>query len=260
MPRMKETIHIDDEAAAYALHALPDSDVTAVEAHAKHCPPCQQKLNDSLETAQMLALAAAQQQPPGRCKSSLMQRIERDAFLTQPARSPQNRARLASWIPMVAVLALFSMWNMRMQSEVNASRADAAAAQRSYTTIQAAIRQNAMTMAMLAQTQATRPLSPKSATAPGAQAWMHMTNGQSGGVIIVKNLPSPPPGKVYQIWVAREGVKEPCESFISVEPMQPVAVHAQGALDSYKWIMITLEDSSGSRAQPSDQTILFGDL
>ncbi|MBA3947759.1 MAG: anti-sigma factor [Herpetosiphonaceae bacterium] len=257
---MKETIHIDDEAAAYALHALPDSDVTAVEAHAKHCPPCQQKLNDSVETAQLLALAAVAQQPPGWCKSSLLQRIERESFLTRPARSPQSRTRLASWMPMVAVLALFSLWNMRMQSEVNASRAEAAAAQRSSTTIQATMRQNAMTMAMLAQSQATRPLSAKSPAAQGAEAWMHMTNGQSGGVIIVKNLPAPPPGKVYQIWVAREGVKEPCESFISVEPMQPVAVHAPQALDSYKWIMITLEDSSGSHAQPSDQTILFGDL
>ncbi len=161
---------------------------------------------------------------------------------------------------MVAVLALFSLWNMHMQNEINTTRSEAAGAQRNYTALQATMRQNAMTVGMLAQAPAIRTLLSKSASAPAAEGWMHMTSGQNGGVIIIKNLPAPPPGKVYQIWVAREGVKEPCGSFDSVAPMEPVPMHAPQPLDTYKWVMITLEDSGGRPAEPSSQTMLFGDL
>lgn len=257
---MNETIHIHDEAPAYALHALTPADTAAVEGHAAQCAPCQKALDEALETAQMLGFTVASQAPPARCKAKLLERIERESFLTRPSRRSSTRPRLNAWGPVaMAALTLLVLWNMRMQSEVQAVRAQATTAEQGYIALQATIEQNRAMQAVLVASEANHPLEPRGPHASKAKAKMYMTPGDNMGVIVIKDLPPPPAGKVYRVWVADDGAQWPCSTITTGGEVVDAMVKAPKALDSYRWIMVTVEDAQGSE-HPSDQTVLIGNF
>ncbi|GAC1353483.1 MAG: hypothetical protein NVS4B8_27550 [Herpetosiphon sp.] len=252
-------MHIDDEAPAYGLHALPEADQIAVEAHAKHCPPCKQLLDQTFDTSQMLALAVSPTPPPSWCKRSLEERIERERFLNVPGRAPVTRSSWLLWVPLAAVLAVLVGWNTNLQSEMTATRHQLATAQAGYASLRTAVQQTGAIEATLAESHVGRPLQLKDAALGPVQAKMYMVPGESQGLMIVRNLPPPPAGKVYGVWVARENLQQRCGTFMNESPIQSVMVHAPEALNNYKWIMITLEDRGATPAQPQN-SLLFGDL
>ena len=270
---MNETIHIHDDAAAYALRALPDVERIAVEAHAQRCPPCAQELRAASDAAHMVAWLAQPQAPPAWCKSSVQKRIENDVFLHKPTPRRAGLPRLATLLPVAAVLTLFTLWNVRLQQTTSTATQQAVDAQRQVVTLQgtlerqsaqvislqATMEQNTAAQALLVSSQATRPLSPRGSTTAKTKAMMHMTPGERAGVIMIQNLPMPPAGMVYQVWVTSPQVEQPCETFRPDEDTMLVIVHAPQSLDSYNWIMVTLEEGRGSE-KPSDDMVLWGEF
>jgi hypothetical protein len=85
--------------------------------------------------------------------------------------------------------------------------------------------------------------------------------GPSGddAVLVIENLPAPPPGKVYQVWIADDKHQLPMHTFQVSHTIEQVLMQTDEPFSQYKWVMITVEDEGGSPS-PSKDTILLGDL
>lgn len=234
---MAELVHIEADAAARALNALPAAEAAQVDQHAAICPPCRDLLRETEETAGLLALAIQPARPPGRCKARLFEKVEREGFLERPT---TKRVDAAAWARFAfgATAVILLTWNIMLQRDLARER-------------------------MIAQTVAMDPqpstLKPRAPTAPSAGARMFKAQNQPDAVLIIQNLPPAPDGKVYQIWVADEQRQQPMETFQTRQPVEQLMMHSSMPWKAFKWIMITVEDAGGSKA-PSKNTVLFGDL
>lgn len=255
---MNETMHIHDETAAYALNALPPAEVAAVEAHAAHCSPCRSALHADADAAQMLALLATPQPPPQRCKHQLLERLEREAFLTRPTR--RSVPRLGVWIPVTTLIMLLAVWNVANVRRLGRLEAELDQARTAQAELQATLERSLDTQALVMQAEANRQLKAEGNIAPAATAKMYMSPGDKNGVVTIMNLPPPPPGKMYRIWVERDGETQACGILEDGGTLKQVVVKAPEALSSYKSVMITLEDRTSSTDHPSEQTVLRGEF
>lgn len=230
--------HIQEQAAARALRALPPEDAEQVDSHVHVCPECKQLLDEAVETANMLALSVAPAAPPSRCKQRLMARVEREQFLRRPSGA---LSRSATWVgraaTMLMLLGLLG-WNMRLQSEVREVRT--------------------VTSMLVADAQ-PRPLKADHPSAGSATARMFMDPNGTSAVLVIENLEPLPGDKVYQIWVADEQRQQPMETFRVGHKMEQIVMRAQEPLSHFKWVMVTIENGGGSE-KPTGDTVLFGDL
>ncbi len=229
--------HIEDQAAARVLRALPLEEEAQVDRHVASCPSCDRLLQQARETAQMLALVVRPARPPAHCKQRLMARIEREAFLERPTRR-RSVAPALRWAAAGALALGLLAWNVRLQRELNHRR-------------------------MLEEVVVADPqpssLEHADPSASMVKARMYMQPDGSGAVLIVENLEPAPPGMVYQIWVADEKRQQPMEAFQAVHATEWLMMRASEPLTGFKWVMITLEHGEG-RTAPSGKTVLRGDL
>jgi hypothetical protein len=234
---MSEMGHIEDQAAARALSALPLDEEAQVDRHVEACPTCNRILQEASETAHMLALAVQPARPPGHCKQRLMARIDREQFLQRPGRRRSVAAPFQWAIAGAFVLGL-AFWNVQLHRELNHRR-------------------------MLEQVVVGDPqpssLEHEDPAASTAKGRMYMQPDGTGAVLIVENLEPAPPGMVYQIWVADEDRQQPMETFQAAGATEWLMMRASEPLTHFKWIMITLENGAGKKI-PSGKTILRGDL
>lgn len=246
------TEHIEDLAEGYALDALEPGERDRVEEHIAICSPCKQHMQGVHDTAHLLAFAVAPVAPPNRCKLRLMEKVAREQFLTTPTRRPRGGRMLTAWAT-VATVALIMMgtWSLSMRREVAAMRDEQVRAEGERATLQAQI-------AHFASTEAVRTLRAEG-IASGASGKTYMTPGKNEAVLVVNNLPKLQTGKAYQVWVARPGLQQPLTVFTANEPTLSVTIRPPEPMDTYKWIMVTVEDARGAQ-QPSQETVLFGDL
>ncbi len=234
--------HIQEQAAARALRALPPEEAAQVDHHVGACTECKQVLDEAVETANMLALSVAPAAPPSRCKQRLMARVEREQFLQRPSRALSRPAmwagRAATALMFVAVLG----WNMRLQSEVREVRAV-----------------TSMITSMVVADRQPRPLKSDHPAAGSAKAWMFMDADGTSAVLIIENLQPLAGDKVYQIWVADEQRQQPMETFRGGHKTEQIVMRAPEPLSHFKWVMVTIENGGGSE-KPTGDTVLVGDL
>ena len=156
-------------------------------------------------------------------------------------RSAERRPLIPAWgMRAVAGAALVALlgWNVRLQQEVG---------------------QESMINDVVVADHQPSALKPRGGSASSAVARMFMGPSGSDIVLVIENLPPPPPGKVYQVWVANEHSRQPMNTFKGGKSIEQVVIHAPEPLYKYKWVMITLEDAGGSTT-PSETMVLFGDL
>ncbi len=246
------TEHIEDLAEGYALDALEPGERVRVEKHIAVCSPCKQHMQGVHDTAQLLAFAVVPVAPPERCKLRLMEKVAREQFLSTPARRLGAGRMVSAWATF-ATLALIMMgaWVASLRREVASMQGERVRAEGERATLQAQI-------AHFASTEAVRPLRAEG-IAWGATAKTYMTPGKNEAVLVVSNLPKLQAGKAYQVWVARPGLQQPLTVFTTTQPTESITLRPPEPMDTYKWIMVTIEDARGAR-QPSQETVLFGDL
>ena len=232
---MTEMGHIDEQAAARALRALPVDEEAQVDRHAAICAPCDRLLQDAHEAAQMLALVARPALPPVECKQRLMARIERETFLARPT---HRRAAMSLRWAAGALMAGLLVWNLQLHRELSHRR---------------------MLERMVAADPQPSPLKNEDPTATTVRAQVYTQPDGSGALLIVENLAPAPPGMVYQIWVADEQRQEPMETFQAATTTQWLVMRAHEPLTRFKWVMITLEHGPNNAA-PTGKPLLRGDL
>jgi hypothetical protein len=92
------------------------------------------------------------------------------------------------------------------------------------------------------------------AQAPGATARLQIADG--GSRLLVRNLPAPPPGRVYQVWLKRPGGgPQPTDVLWSPRRDGDAEVAVPGSLDDVEAVLVTDEPAGGARV-PSKAPVI----
>ena len=229
------TVHDHDGHAenvgAYLLGALSDFEREAFERHLMGCERCRDEVERLRPAADVLPRSVVPVPPPPSLKASLMEVVEREAAerggRRAPARAlPSFRIRPAlAWVTAAFVLAVGIATGFGI--------------------------------AKLGSDEETRTLAARvdTARAPMASASLVVpSGGQDGGILRVRSLPDPGPGKTYQAWVQR-GVRIRSAGTFEVGASGAGAAAVSGNLEGADAVMVTRERRGGARA-PTERPLL----
>jgi anti-sigma-K factor RskA len=171
---------VKGSAAAYVLGSLDADERDAFEAHLATCGECAAEVQGLRTTAQVLAYAVPQRTPPAALRDRVLESFTQAHATTAPA--ARRRPIIWQWLPLAASLILIAAigaYAVRLQMRVGDLQSS---------------------MAVLAAPDLVRIDLAGQDTAPqssGRALWSRAR----GMVFATSNLPAPPAGKVYQVWV-----------------------------------------------------------
>ena len=183
-----------DQATLYALGLLDADEDAAFESELKANAELRDLVRELREAAGDLALTAPSLLPPASLKERLMREIATDTKRVIPM--PASRGSFG-WIPwaIAAGLAVFcgllALDRVRLERELAHTRAVDPLMQTTFYTL--------------------APSAPAPSDAKATVAWQP---GAQSGVIRISNLPSPQPGKDYQLWAVDAEHKDPISAGI----------------------------------------------
>jgi anti-sigma-K factor RskA len=196
-------------AAPYVLGALDPAERRAFEVHAAACPACQAEIRGFAPVAEALALAVPQRTPRGELRQRVLATIS-GAPAGAAAPAEPVRARAFSWLPLAAaaVLAIGLGAYARtlhdrlstVETRLRDAEARASAAERDTLQARRVADEAQAALQVLAAPDLTRidlTGQAPAATATGRAMWSRAR----GMVFTTTNLPPPPAGRVYQVWV-----------------------------------------------------------
>jgi anti-sigma-K factor RskA len=195
-------------AAAYVLGALEPAERGAFEAHIETCPICRDEVRSLRRVADALARSVAQRTPRAELRERVLRGIGRDA--ASAAGQRRSRAIVPGWLPVAAsilVAAGLGAYAVLLQGRLSSVEARLDEAERralaaETDTIEArrAADRAQSAMAVLAAPDLTRIDLAGQPPAPQATA-RALWSRNRGMVFTTVNLPPPPAGRVYQVWV-----------------------------------------------------------
>ncbi|WP_372789874.1 anti-sigma factor domain-containing protein [Paraconexibacter sp.] len=222
-----------EDAGAYVLRALSEDERVAFAAHLETCAACRAEVEELQIVADQLPMAAPQLVPPPELRHRLMSVVESEAELLRaagpeadrPAPAPHDmRLRDRVWWPswlvspgFAAALAACLVLAGVGAGLLVSGGGDGPGPVR---TVQAEV------------------------TAPGARATVAVQDGKA--TLRVTGLPAAPNGRVYQVWLMREGTPEPTHTLFSVRPDGRAVVNIDEKVDGVEQILVTAEPSGGS--------------
>ena len=226
--------HWHDATAAYLLGALDETERAAFEEHLAGCPACRAEVDQLRPAAQALPEPMA---PPPALKARIMAEVEREASLLAAAGPeadrPQalGRRRFSLRVPRlvpVAVAAALLVVGVAIGVGATALRGGPER------TVAAEV------------------------TAPGATVSLEV-NGEEGR-LLARGLPAPPSGRVYQVWLKRDGhAPEPTAAMFMPSRDGAATASVPGSLEDIDQVMVTDEPDGGS-PQPTGDLLVVADV
>lgn len=213
--------------AAYVLGALPELERAALEHHLERCEACRGELERLRPAADAIGRAVTPLIPPPRLKRELMRAVEAERH--EPA--PAKRGR--RFFPARPALA----WGL-------ASALIAVGGAAGYGVSQLGDDEEARTLA--AQVDSSR--------LPGASARLVVPGGDGPAVLRMRGMPLPGRGRVYELWVLKDG-RAHAQSVFSVERDGSASAALRDSLAGARAVLVTREPEGGS-AGPSEQPVL----
>jgi len=249
-----------DDAGAWVLGALPEDEERRFSDHLAECEICRREVTELQMVVDTLPLAAVQVAPPPRLKERLMAAVqaeadvlaaagpEADVAATRPAeadaagaapaaeppaarepRAREKRPREGSWFrrPLLALRPLPAAFGAVVLLALGIGLGTLLSSGASERTVQA---------------QVVDP------SAPGARAALTI-GGDDQATLSVQNFPSPPRGRVYQVWLKRPGKTppEPTDALFDVRNGS-ATVDVPGGVDGVDQVLVTDEPNGGSPA------------
>ena len=231
-----------DAAGAYVLNAMPEDERRAYEAHLEGCDACSAEVEELRPAAQALPMASPPMTPPRELKLRIMAEVEREAALLAQAgpeadrprapAAPRRRWALGGWrlAPVAAallvagLLAGFAIGGLNLGDETQ-----------------------------------TYAVTVDRAQAPDASAELTVADGEA--MLVAERLPTPPNGRVYQVWIKRDGVSapEPTDTLFMPSRDGSAAAAVPGAMDDASAVLVTHEPEGGS-STPSQAPLLTAPL
>jgi anti-sigma-K factor RskA len=248
---------------AYTLDALGEPERRQFEAHLAQCPDCVREASELRLTAARLGLAAAEQ-PPDRLRQRVLAQVARTR-----QDSPTSAPSTASAAMITGAAWRRQGWTTRLAAAV-ASIAAAAAVLLGVVAVRADEQRDAA-LAELAGLRAQYQAVTQLAAAPDARGTTGV--GVNGGtafvlasaawdraVLLVSDLPAPPPGHTYQAWLIEAGHPRSVGLLVSrsnpagrAEPL----MFGFGGLAGASKIGLTVEPAGGSPQPTTTPVVLF---
>lgn len=245
-----------EQVGAYVLDALSPGEAASFEAHLQTCASCRAEVAELRKVVDVLPLAIDPVEPPTSLRDRIMAAVEgetndRPALtairggVPQRVRRPFPVAEGILAVAAVAVIVALGIWNIRLQQRIDSQQAEVAFQQ----DVTAALREHAVVYPITA-----------TSSAPRAAAYMVQPRDGRAAYLIVKDLPSPPRDKVYQLWLMR-GTTPLSAATFTYSGRNPEIVHAALPSTGYTLTAVTLEQGPrGSPDGPKGPKVLIGTL
>ena len=237
-------IEWEESVGAYVLRALPEDEEVAFEAHLAACAICRDQVEDLRIATEALAFAAPPVVAPGNLRARVMQVVEQEAELLRaagpeadkprakpaPAR-PRRRTFSLDWLAKPAFALPAAVVLLAIGAFAGLTRAPESESE--LISVKAQVSKKA---------------------APNAEVHLHV--GPTGATLVAENLPDPPRGRVYQVWVKRPDLDpEPTSTLFVPRGDGSAAAAVPGSLDGIDAVLVSHEPPGGS-PKPTSQPIL----
>jgi anti-sigma-K factor RskA len=215
-----------ENVGAYALGALPELEAQVFERHLMACEECQEELQRLNEAVEALPRSVTPLEPPPSLKAGLMEVVKADA---QPERGRRFALpRLPRLQPAIAWAAAACV----LAASVGYAASELAQDDQDTRTLQAQVDMQRL---------------------PDGSASLSIPE-DGGSVLRVEGMPDAGQGRVYEVWVERDGEVEPVSIF-DVDSDGAGAAAVPGSLDDVSAVMVTREPTGGSE-QPTEAPVL----
>jgi anti-sigma factor RsiW len=207
------------DAAAYVLGALDDPEATAFRRHLASCEACREEVDLLESAATALPLMVPQYHAPATLRQSVMDEVRRDAREPAKPRAVPRRLGGRTWlarpVPKPILVGLGGLLVIAV-----------------------------ITVVLSRGPSGTQYFRGRTAWR-GARAAVQL-NG-SRGVLLVEGMPSPPAGKVYEVWVEHgRNAPSPTDALFDVNARGEAAVDVPGQLSSDDTVLVTAEPDGGT--------------
>jgi len=229
-----------DTTGAYVLGALDEPERDSFEDHLAVCAACREEVEQLLPAADALPISVDPMAPPPALKARIMAEVEREAALLAaagpeadrpPAAARRRRLpslRITRLVP-VAVAAVLLVVGVGIG--IGVTRLDSGS---------------------------ERTVTAQVSDAPGASVQVEI-NGDEGR-LMARRLPAPPSGRVYQVWLKREGhAPEPTAALFTPSREGAATASVPGSMKGVDEVMVTDEPEGGS-PQPTGELLAVADL
>jgi anti-sigma factor RsiW len=213
----------EQDVGAYLLGALPALEAEVFERHLMRCEACQEEIERLRRAAEALPRAVEVFEPPPSLRRSLMEVVEAEA------RTPAPRRARFTWLPrprLAVALAGITLLTGVALGVVIAAGGDG---ERTVT----------------ATVDRTR--------LPGGSARVEIDDGTA--VLRVSGVPQPPAGKVYEVWVERDGEVRPAGALFGVDRRGSGSAAIPGGVRGVTRVMVTREAGGGVET-PTERPVI----
>lgn len=259
----------DELAAALAVAALGGELAPAEQgrtlAALTSCERCRRRLEAYALVAQALPLAAPDAEPSPELRARIVA-AARSSPRALPAPPPApRRPALPAWrsarTALAAALALLLAFSLWQQLQLQGLQARVAQQEAQIAQQQAQTRRNvAIVLAAFGNEDAEEGALIATELAPGASGRFFLSPGEAALAIYVKQLPTPPEGSTYQLWLAGDGRVVSGGAFsVSPEGRAWRLAQPDNPPATLERVFVTLEPQGGS-AQPTGPEFLSGEL
>ncbi|MDQ6806261.1 MAG: anti-sigma factor [Actinomycetota bacterium] len=219
-----------DTAGAYVLGALPDDEAYAFELHLAGCARCQRDIDQLSTAADALGTAVPTVPAPPELGDRIRAIVRAEAELLQAAGPAADRP---------VVKARGSRWGW-MRPRFAAGGALAAG-------LACGLLVGAVVLGgSPASTRAISAQVLQPGVARAASATLNITGER--GTLRVSNFPSPPAGRVYEVWELGAGkAPRPTDALFSVNSKGSGTVAVPGSLHGVREVLVTAEPLGGSQ-------------
>lgn len=227
-----------DATGAYVLAALEPDERAGFEAHLQACETCAQEVEALRPAVAALSRSVTPLHPPADVRQRVMAEVEREARLvtaeTRDVRRPQRgrRSRRSVWRARVLAPAVAGVLLIGVGGTLAVET----------------LRSDGQTVAVEVDGQ----------QAPGTHAAMILEDGHA--TLRAEGLPTPPDGRVYQVWLGRsDRPPEPTSALFVPRADGTARATVPGPLDAVQQVLVTQEPRGGSRS-PSRAPVLVASL
>lgn len=231
---MSERNDCGHEAAAYVLGALEAPEAAAFRRHMTGCSVCRNEVLALEQAADALPMAAPQVDPPADLKRRVMTEVRADA--------KRRRAESEGWLA-------------RMRLSVSAlARRPALATGALVATVALAFGVAELSSGGSSQSRTIR------ASVIGVSGTAALRVSRGHAELTVAHIPPPPEGRIYEVWLRRDGQRPaPTSALFSVTSAGTASVDVPGDLHGVRTVMVTAEPLGGSTA-PTRSPVIVAQL
>lgn len=218
-----------DDAASYVLRAMPDGDWEHYQDHLARCAPCAEKVAELGFVADALLSGVPQLTAPDPIRDRVMATVRAESELLRAAGPAADRPEPVPSKRRWGFLSLRPLPALALAS--------------------VALVLGVGSGALL--TGDDNPIAPRTIAAQvdatGAKALVRVSS--DGAKLQVADMPAPPAGRVYQVWLKRHdrALPQPTDALFSVNSEGRASVDVPGDLDDVDAVLVTDEPAGGSK-------------